>query len=148
MEEMLLAQTRTLSQEASERESKSADKQDEDQGFESTRDRYQRLFWEPVAEHESPVVPSSIERGEEEKRRSREEARAYKSGPFVLTRRTRWSPHRPRPGVVYARSGRNGNRPMIKFVDVGGKFIDIEDRLRRIRHGEKRVRAYEKRART
>ena len=33
-----------------------------------------------------------------------------------------------------------GNRPAMKFIDVGGKFIDVKDRRRRMSEGARRSR--------
>lgn len=38
-----------------------------------------------------------------------------------------------------------GNRPSIKFVDVGGKFLDVKDRRRRMQEGERRSQLGKKR---
>lgn len=61
---------------------------------------------------------------------------ASKSSPFMLGR----SPEPGRPKVVYNVSGAAAGRPVIKFVDVGGKFVDPKDRTERIKNAERRVK--------
>jgi len=93
------------------------------------RERYQRLFWEPVAEGQDPILPTNLERTRiEERKRSRaiEEAKAASAGI---------PPWKHEEHIVEV-----PGRPTWKFVDVGGKYVDVDDRLRRMKESERRSR--------
>ncbi|KAI1793146.1 eukaryotic mitochondrial regulator protein-domain-containing protein [Ganoderma leucocontextum] len=99
------------------------------------RDRYQRLFWEPVLEGQSPTLPetlaSAVEVGKATKA-TQEKA--------MLNR----LPHlkfETEPEVVLERPG----RPTFRFVDVGVKFVDVKDQLKRVRAAKRRAHMREKR---
>ncbi|KIJ22167.1 hypothetical protein PAXINDRAFT_95583 [Paxillus involutus ATCC 200175] len=91
-----------------------ADRQDEVAGNDMARRRYQRMFWESVAEGEEPVMPTVLETV-----RSSALVRAKLKGKTTLVERG--------PG-----------RPAVKFIDVGNAFIDEKEKERREREGARR----------
>ncbi|OSX66960.1 hypothetical protein POSPLADRAFT_1175681 [Postia placenta MAD-698-R-SB12] len=91
------------------------------------RERYQRLFWEPVVEGQDPIMGSNLERARieaREKVRAEEEYKAAHAG-IPPKKHDEHGLHIP-------------GRPSWKFVDVGGKFVDVNDRVRRLKESERR----------
>ncbi len=137
-----------------EESSVAADLQDQNEGNNRDRDRYQRHFWEPVVEGEvrrpcldglfrltfslqSTVVSKALEKAREEAKAAHIESRAAKSDPKLLGKvKKPFRSTTPTPKVVQgeARPG----RPVTTFTDVGGKFLDTNDRVRRMHEAERR----------
>ncbi|KAH9837357.1 eukaryotic mitochondrial regulator protein-domain-containing protein [Rhodofomes roseus] len=92
------------------------------------RDRYQRLFWEPVVEGQEPVVLRELERA---RMQARSRARAVADAKDAQVQ----VPH-PKEEVhaVVERPG----RPAIKFIDVGGAYVDVDERLERLKAAKHR----------
>lgn len=136
-----------------------ADEVDELMG-DSTRTRYQRLFWEPSVEgdvrcssfcplsaisrstrsclcddSQNPIMADVLEKSRREAAEAQEASDALKSSPLMLGRVL--EAHRPK--VVYNTSGAAPGRPIIKFTDVGGKFMDTKDREQRMKLAQRRV---------
>ncbi|CDO73048.1 hypothetical protein BN946_scf185007.g102 [Trametes cinnabarina] len=93
------------------------------------RDRYQRLFWEPVTEGKSPVVPGSLARA------AVDAVKTVAAKEAAKLKKLRNLNTEPEPERVLERA----HRPTIRFVDVGAKFIDVDDRLKRIRAAKRRT---------
>ncbi|KAI8990591.1 eukaryotic mitochondrial regulator protein-domain-containing protein [Trametes punicea] len=93
------------------------------------RDRYQRLFWEPVVEGKSPVVPTALERA------SADAVNIASAKGASKLKKLRNLSTEPQPERILERPG----RPTIRFVDVGAKFLDVDDRLRRIEAAKRRT---------
>jgi hypothetical protein len=127
-----------------------ADRQDQDETKGQLRDRYVRSFWEPVAEgtvggdflsapnlrlkiSQEPIMPGVLQharRTAEKHVRASEDA---KSNPNVLGQ------HKGNPPRVQSLpSGITPGRPMIEFVDVGGKFIDLKEHTARAKESARR----------
>ncbi|EJD03749.1 uncharacterized protein FOMMEDRAFT_154854 [Fomitiporia mediterranea MF3/22] len=122
-----------------------ADSQDQDEADDHARDRYQRLFWEPVVEEEDLVVPRALEEAKEKARAARQEAREAKSDVTLLTGEKAKDGLAKLPlekTVVVASAP---GRPATIFKDVGGRFLDVEDRRRRMHESERRKEAKSKR---
>jgi len=118
-------------------ESVAADLQDQNEGNDRDRDRYQRHFWEPVVEGESTIVSKVLEKAREAAKVARIQSRAAKSDPTLLGKvKKSFRSATPIPKVVQgeARPG----RPVVTFTDVGGKFLDTNDRVRRMHEAERR----------
>ena len=115
------------------------------------RDRYQRLFWEPVVEGQvrlrlhiavrplnslqEPAVLRELERA---RLQDRSRARA-------LMELKDHQAHVPAPKEqVHAVVERPGHST-IKFIDVGGKFVDLDDRLARLKAAKHRAQVRQKR---
>ncbi|KAL7285522.1 hypothetical protein ACG7TL_000624 [Trametes sanguinea] len=92
------------------------------------RDRYQRLFWEPVTEGKTPVVPNSLARA------AVDAVNTVAAREASKLKKLRNLSTEPQPEHVIERPG----RPTIRFVDVGAKFIDVDDRLKRINAAKRR----------
>jgi hypothetical protein len=91
--------------------------------------RYQKMFWEAVPDGQDPVVPLLLEQARADGKARRREGEESKSrGPFLRPQENQGMECTDKVKMV-APAG----RPMIKFVDVGGKFIDKHDRLARIK---------------
>ncbi|KII93970.1 hypothetical protein PLICRDRAFT_411327 [Plicaturopsis crispa FD-325 SS-3] len=114
-----------------------ADKLDEVDGDDKSRLRYQRMFWEPVAESdEDAIMPEILERARQDQIKAKDEARLAKSGPKYLPRS---HPHVPQvEGSGTELYTTKPGHVTIKFVDVGGKFLDVHDVDRRRKEGERR----------
>lgn len=117
-----------------------------------SRQRYQVMFWEPVVEGEvslsefmlflrvntarpmqDPVLPNALQEGREESEKKRQMLQAAKSDPKLL------KPQADTPRfktVLVAPEG----RPMLKFVDVGGKFIDVGEQTKRMKESKRRAK--------
>ncbi|KAL5519171.1 hypothetical protein ACEPAH_854 [Sanghuangporus vaninii] len=125
----------------SRRDVTDSDIQDQEEADDHARDRYQRLFWEPVADTEKPIVPIELEKAKEEAQAARQEAIDAKSDVKLLTgREPKGGPKtisREKPIVVSS----GPDRPATVFRDVGGKFFDIDDRIRRLHEADRRKRA-------
>ncbi|KAF8433535.1 eukaryotic mitochondrial regulator protein-domain-containing protein [Boletus edulis BED1] len=91
-----------------------ADLQDEDEGNNRTRQRYQRLFWESVAEGEEPVMSDVLAA-----QRGATSARTKFKGKTTLVERAQ-------------------GRPAIMFTDVGNAFVDEREKERRESEGARR----------
>ncbi|KAH9849276.1 eukaryotic mitochondrial regulator protein-domain-containing protein [Lenzites betulinus] len=93
------------------------------------RDRYQRLFWEPVTEGQAPIIPTELARAAEDavKLSARQDA-------AKLKRLRGLSTHTEPERVV-----EHANRPTMRFVDVGVKFLDVDDRLKRVNAAKRRA---------
>ncbi|KAH0837941.1 eukaryotic mitochondrial regulator protein-domain-containing protein [Lanmaoa asiatica] len=91
-----------------------ADLQDEVEGNNRARQRYQRLFWESVAEGEEPVMPNVLA--------------AQHGGALARTK------FKGKTTLIERAPG----RPAIMFVDVGNAFVDEREKERREREGARR----------
>ncbi|KAI5124118.1 hypothetical protein M0805_000931 [Coniferiporia weirii] len=121
-----------------------ADKQDQDEADDHARDRYQRLFWEPVV-GKDPIVPQSLEQAKEEIKAARLRTLNAKSDVKLLTgREGKDGPSTMRRVKTFSVGGGRG-RPATVFKDVGGRFLDVEDRTRRMHEAERRKQAKEAR---
>lgn len=157
MEEILgvTDNTRTLRQPTGQGKQELGDDATEADASSSTkdrlRDRYQRLFWEPIVEgqvslplhdavriltcSQEPVLLRELERARLE---DRSRARA------MMELRDRQA-HVPAPKEqVHAVVERPGHTT-IKFIDVGGKFVDLDDRLARLKAAKHRSQVRQKR---
>ncbi|KZT30930.1 hypothetical protein NEOLEDRAFT_1053084, partial [Neolentinus lepideus HHB14362 ss-1] len=106
-----------------------ADALDEVEGEDVDREKYQRMFWEDVAEGQEPIVPIVLQQGKNDAASARKAAINAKSDP---------------PHTFITHSGASESRPHIKFEDVGGKFLDVKDRTRRMKESERRVKMKER----
>lgn len=77
------------------------------------RERYQRLFWEPTAEGQEPIIPDILEKNRKSPSKKDSE------GPVRVVER---------PG-----------RPEMRFVDVGDKFVDPKELKKRARDAAHRA---------
>jgi len=126
--------------EASERHDvDEADAQDEMAGSDAARQRYQRMFWEPVPEGKEPVMPGILEAASQEAAARKKAQEAAKSNPRLTPEYH--SKVNERVKMVHA-----AGRPSVKFVDVGGKFLDLKSIARREQESERRskIRAKKK----
>ncbi|KAF9643950.1 hypothetical protein BDM02DRAFT_3122702 [Thelephora ganbajun] len=110
-----------------------ADLQDQDDLRGQLRDRYVRNFWEPVVEGVDPVVPGVLEHARQTAAKHVQAAEDAKSDPKILGRDN----DNP-PKVQLLPSGNTPGRPMIEFVDVGGKFINVKEHTIRARERARR----------
>ncbi|KZT08569.1 uncharacterized protein LAESUDRAFT_696657 [Laetiporus sulphureus 93-53] len=110
-----------------------ADRQMEE-GNDRARERYQRLFWEPVVEGYEPIIPAELERAATV---HHEKAKQEASLKLILAR----VPPVKHETHIVEKEG----RPPIEFVDVGSKYVDIDDRLRRLKESERRSQLKAKR---
>lgn len=127
-----------------------ADRQDQDDLKGHLRDRYVRSFWEPVPEgavsrglfpdlnsklttSQDPVMSGVLQHARHTAERHARRAEDAKSDPKILGSRE-GNP----PKVQLLTSGNTPGRPMIEFVDVGGKFVDIKDHTARARESARR----------
>ena len=135
-----------------------ADYQDEAEGNNEARDRYQRMFWEPVVEGQvslwfvgnltrcltnipqEPVLPGRLETARSHAQRLTQASEDAKSDAKMLGLHGKPAADHERVHIV-ERAG----RPTIKFIDVGGKFLDVKDRTRRMKESERRQRLRGKR---
>ncbi|KAG6380794.1 eukaryotic mitochondrial regulator protein-domain-containing protein [Boletus reticuloceps] len=91
-----------------------SDRPDSDEGNNRTRQRYQRLFWESVAEGEELVMPNVLAA-----QRGAASARTKFKGKTTLVERAQ-------------------GRPAIMFTDVGNAFVDEREKERRESEGARR----------
>ncbi|KAI0095224.1 eukaryotic mitochondrial regulator protein-domain-containing protein, partial [Irpex rosettiformis] len=92
-----------------------ADSQADESGNDAARMRYQRMFWEPTPENNSPIVPELLETLREQN----------------AIRHTASKPAQVR---VLERKGRAN----IHFVDVGDQFVNKKAEQKRLRQAERR----------
>ncbi|KAA1467779.1 hypothetical protein DENSPDRAFT_832918 [Dentipellis sp. KUC8613] len=111
-----------------------ADALDQAEGNDPARNRYRRMFWEPVVEGEEPILPFAIDKARQTAETHKSQDEAAKSDDTLLGHH---SSQKERDARVTISEGVQG-RPTIKFVDVGGKFIDPKDRQRRMKESERR----------
>lgn len=110
-----------------------ADQQDQDDLRGRLRDRYVRTFWEPVAEGADPVIPGALQHARQTAERHAQAAEDAKFDPKIIGR------HEDNPSKVQMLpSGNTPGRPMIEFVDVGGKFVDVKEHTARARESARR----------
>ncbi|KAH7886196.1 eukaryotic mitochondrial regulator protein-domain-containing protein [Phlebopus sp. FC_14] len=93
-----------------------ADRQDEIEGKDMARQRYQRLFWETVPEGQEPIMPRALEA---EKLSARDSQKSQRNVKVVE---------------------REGGRPAFKFIDVGRAFVDERAEARRDKEAARRAR--------
>lgn len=110
-----------------------ADLQDQDNLRGQLRDRYIRTFWEPVAEGVDPVMPDVLRHARETAEKHAQAAEDAKSDPKILGKHK----GNPRKAQLLP-SGNTPGRPMIEFVDVGGKFINVKEHTARARESARR----------
>jgi len=115
-----------------------ADVLNETEGSQHARDRYLRMFWEPVSETTGPVLPSALSHARAYADTHKKKEVDAKSDPSLLASKSAVA-----PGAVHI-AAREG-RPAVHFVDVGGKFLDVKDRVRRMKEGERRSKVKAKR---
>ncbi|TFY71175.1 hypothetical protein EVG20_g1822 [Dentipellis fragilis] len=118
-----------------------ADALDQVESNDPARNRYRRMFWEPVVEGEEPILPFAIDKARQTAETHKTQDEAAKSDDALLGHH---SSQKERDARVTISDGVSG-RPTIKFVDVGGKFIDPKDRQRRIKESERRKQQRAKR---
>ncbi|THH01112.1 hypothetical protein EW145_g6970 [Phellinidium pouzarii] len=129
----------------SRRDVNAADMQDESEADDQARDRYQRLFWEPVVDGEEAIVPQLLEEAKEELKSTRIETMTAKSNDKLLTGRE------GKKGPVAVKrlktiiSSPGPGRPVTVFKDVGGRYLDVEERVRRMHEADRRRQAKEAR---
>lgn len=133
-----------------------ADRQDQDDLRGQLRDRYIRTFWEPVAEgfvsggvfpdpnsqlmtYQDPVMPGVLQHARQTAEKHVQAAEDAKSDPKILGQH-KGNP----PKVQLLPSGNTRGRPMIQFVDVGGKFIDVKEHTVRAKESARRRTIREK----
>ncbi|KAI0334345.1 hypothetical protein GY45DRAFT_1334257 [Cubamyces sp. BRFM 1775] len=92
------------------------------------RDRYQRLFWEPVTEGKMPITPTALTRA------SVDAVKISAAKDAAKIKKLRNLSVEPESEQIVERPG----RPTMRFVDVGAKFLDVDDRLKRIRAAKRR----------
>lgn len=127
-----------------------ADLQDQDDVRGQLRDRYVRSFWEPVPEgavshtllpdidpklmiFQEPLMPGVLRHARQTAERHVRAAEDAKSDPKILGK------HEGNPQKVQLLpSGKSSGRPMIEFVDVGGKFIDVKEHTARTKESARR----------
>jgi len=110
-----------------------ADLQDQDDVRGQLRDRYVRSFWEPVPEGAEPLMPGVLQHARQTAERHVRAAEDAKSDPKILGKHE-GSPQK----VQLLPSGKASGRPMIEFVDVGGKFIDVKEHTARAKESARR----------
>ncbi|KAI0778765.1 hypothetical protein BD413DRAFT_511586 [Trametes elegans] len=93
------------------------------------RDRYQRLFWEPVQEGQSPIVPTALARA------SKDAVKFSADKEAAKLRKLRSLSTEIEPERVVERP----NRPVFRFVDIGPKFLNVDERLKRVRAAKRRT---------
>ncbi|EMD42290.1 hypothetical protein CERSUDRAFT_121039 [Gelatoporia subvermispora B] len=109
-------------------------------GVDRARDRYQRLFWEPVVEGKEPVAPVVIEEARAAAKVAKREEKVAKVAqvlpPRDPTAQTQVVVQRPQRSFA------------VKFVDVRGKFVIPDEILHRRKEAQRRKevkrRKYEK----
>lgn len=86
---------------------------------EKARERYQRLFWEPVLDGKDSVLPTFLdkERASKAGAEARRAARMLPKGQHVVER----------PG-----------RPTVTFVDVGTRFVQVKELAMRAKESRRR----------
>ncbi|KAJ8483155.1 hypothetical protein ONZ51_g4888 [Trametes cubensis] len=92
------------------------------------RDRYQRLFWEPVTEGKIPITPTALSRA------SVDAVKISAAKDAAKLKKLRGLSVESESERVVERPG----RPTMRFVDVGAKFLDVDDRLKRISAAKRR----------
>jgi hypothetical protein len=101
----------------------------EAEGNDPARLRYQKMFWEAVPDGQDPVVPLLLEKARADGKIRRREGKESKDHPPFL----RLQENQSTDGMEKVKMVAPPGRPMIKFVDIGGKYIDKHDRLARIK---------------
>jgi len=96
-----------------------ADAMSDAAGNEKARERYQRLFWEPVPDGKDPVLPTFLDN----ERASKAQAEARKAARMI-----------PKGQHIVERPG----RPSVTFVDVGTRFVDFKEQTRRTKESQRR----------
>jgi len=110
-----------------------ADALEEEEKRDRARQKYQRMFWEPVSDGGAePTMPGILDEAKDQKRQTAMGAKATKYGLGILSRQTGTSDK----VVVVEKPG----RPKMTFVDVGGKFIDLNDHAKRMAESQRRKR--------
>jgi len=97
----------------------------EAEGNDPARLRYRKMFWEAVPDGKDPVVPLLLEKARTDGIRRKQEEEESKNHPRFLP------PQPDTDNMQKVRMVAATGRPMIKFVDVGGKFINKLESLRR-----------------
>ncbi|KAF5323421.1 hypothetical protein D9611_005540 [Ephemerocybe angulata] len=116
-----------------------ADILEQDENRDASRQRYQRLYWESVAENGAePIVPGSLEHAHEKALQYAKRTEEFKAHPELMPR-VPDTEFMTRPSSKIVRLEREG-RPSLEFVDVGSKFMDINDRIRRIAASGRRAK--------
>jgi len=99
----------------------------EAEGNDPARLRYRKMFWEAVPDGKDPVVPLLLEKARVAGIRHAQREEKSKNHSRFLPRQ-RGSKNMEKVKMVAATG-----RPMMMFVDVGGKFIDKPENLVRIK---------------
>ncbi|KAH7915696.1 eukaryotic mitochondrial regulator protein-domain-containing protein [Hygrophoropsis aurantiaca] len=110
-----------------------ADAQNELEGSDWARQRYQRMFWESVPEGKEAIMPTIMEKARSDIQAAIKAERDAKSHPSIVPLFN--AKDHQKVKVVAPRPG----RPAIKFIDVGGSFVDMDDRRKRLQEGERRT---------
>jgi hypothetical protein len=92
---------------------------------------------------QEPVMPGVLQHARQTAENHVRAAEDAKSDPKILGR------HKGNPPKnQLLPSGRARGRPMIKFVDVGGKFINLKEHTARVKESARRKTVRDKRVRT
>ncbi|KAK7465324.1 hypothetical protein VKT23_005303 [Stygiomarasmius scandens] len=119
-------------------DSDAADSLEEVEKRDAARNRYQRLYWEAVAEHGGePILPARLEHSKKLAVRLAELARKKKDQAYLPVIPDTDTIKTPKEPVQY--SVLEG-RPTIKFVDVGTKFLDPVAEQKRLGKIDRRAR--------
>ncbi|KAI0274960.1 eukaryotic mitochondrial regulator protein-domain-containing protein [Gloeopeniophorella convolvens] len=117
-----------------------ADALDQAEGNDKARARYQRMFWESVAEGQEPILPAALKKAQEDAANYGRSQESAKSGDAILGHHH----DSKRATEIINTSGAAPGRPSIKFVDIGGQFLDPKDRMRRMKESARRSRVRSK----
>ncbi|THV06579.1 hypothetical protein K435DRAFT_815949 [Dendrothele bispora CBS 962.96] len=125
-------------------DSDAADSLEEIENRDAARNRYQRLYWETVAEHGGePILPARLEHSKKLAVRLAELAKKKKDKAYLPVIPDTETIKTPKEPVQY--SVLEG-RPTIKFVDIGTKFLDPVAEQKRLANIERRSRQRAKKA--
>ncbi|KAF5375259.1 hypothetical protein D9758_000533 [Tetrapyrgos nigripes] len=115
-----------------------ADSLEEIEKRDAARNRYQRLYWETVAEHGGePILPARLEHSKKLAIRMAEISKQKKDQAYLPSIPDTDTIKTPKEPVQLAvREG----RPTVQFVDVGTKFLDPVTEEKRLAKKDRRVR--------
>ncbi|KAJ6601316.1 eukaryotic mitochondrial regulator protein-domain-containing protein [Mycena vulgaris] len=114
-----------------------ADMLEQDENRDAARQRFQRQFWETIADDgKQPILPAALEHAKRVAERHAQAQEDHKANPRLMPR-FKDTPTIKSPRQKVQTVEREGRMP-IHFVDVGGKFVDVEERLRRLALADRR----------